>query len=447
MQQYRVKTSGAMARMAASMFTLGAAALLCGAAVPAADAPTRADQVLFSGADGDVGALQAALPHLADPIVATLARLEIAAARLDEVAVRREIAAYDALHDHDPARLALAASVDAGAAFARGDYARAEQASRAWLALLDRGDPHNHRQDAAQVHAVAALLARAPAISVTGKGQRIATTRDAADLLRGDVVINGVAQQAVLDTGANLPVVSASLAKKLHLRMIDGDASVGSSSRNAVATRIGVADRMRFAGFTFRNVPFLVLDDSQLALPVGGGYRIDAIIGFPVFRAIGSVTFSDGFLAPRPALLAGPRNLTAAGNDLFVTVGIGRFSAPLHLDTGAKASNLSAIFAERHPEALRGLERSSSRSAGAGGATTQTVAHWRNAPITLAGARTTLADLPIVTTGSDDVSDSTMGTLGQDVLKRFAAYTVDFDTMRFAVRDAPGARAKQPPAR
>ena len=80
MQQYRVKTSGAMARMAASMFALGAAALLCGAAVPAADAPTRADQVLFSGADGDVGALQAALPHLADPIVALAALGWVAAA-------------------------------------------------------------------------------------------------------------------------------------------------------------------------------------------------------------------------------------------------------------------------------------------------------------------------------------------------------------------------------
>jgi hypothetical protein len=194
--------------------------------------------------------------------------------------------------------------------------------------------------------------------------------------------------------------------------------------------------------------PFVV-PDTLLDSRLRGVPNIRFYAGIPLIIAsgqtVGVLSLFDP--APRPALLAGPRNLTAAGNDLFVTVGIGRFSAPLHLDTGAKASNLSAIFAERHPEALRGLERSSSRSAGAGGATTQTVAHWRNAPITLAGARTTLADLPIVTTGSDDVSDSTMGTLGQDVLKRFAAYTVDFDTMRFAVRDAPGARAKQPPAR
>jgi hypothetical protein len=71
-----------------------------------------------------------------------------------------------------------------------------------------------------------------------------------------------------------------------------------------------------------------------------------------------------------------------------------------------------------------------------GGATDHVVAHWKNAPITLAGARVTLADLPVVTADSDDVEDATMGTLGQDVLGRFAAYTVDLDTMRFAVREA-----------
>ncbi len=364
-------------------------------------------------------------------MISALARLEIAAARLKEVEVEREFAAYETLRDHAPERLALAASLLANTAFANGDYARAAWASSLWTARLADCGTDQERDDASQLHEVAALIAKAPPAGVSGNGLRIATKRDKAGLMRAPLTIDGIDQMAVLDTGANLPVLSASLARKLHLHMIDGDASVGSSSRDSVPTRIGIARDVSFAGFKFRNLPFLVLADSALTLPVSGGYRINAIIGFPMLRAIGSFTFGKGFFEPAPALTTGPRNLTAAGNDLFVSVKLGSFQVPLHLDTGAKNSELSARFAKRYPEALRNLVRSTERSAGAGGAVTQSVAQWTNVPISIADVSAVVPVLPIVIGEPEDVADETLGTLGWDVLQQFSAYTIDIGNMRF----------------
>jgi hypothetical protein len=437
MQQYRPESPEAMRWPKFRSLAARTLAILACTTAVANDLSARPDGLLWSGANGEISNLRTALPRVTDPVLAALTRLEIAAAELDQRGVHREIDAYNALHDRDPARLALAASLESSTAFAKGDYALAERASERWLTILDRNDPEHDKLDAAQVHDVAALLAKAPAMRVSGTGARIATSRDTASLLRGHVDINGISEEAVLDTGANLPVLSASLAKAAHARIIDGAASVGSASRSAVATRIGIVDQLNFSGFTFRNVPFLILDDSQLQMPVPGGYRIDAIIGFPVFRAIGSMTFGKGFFRPGPALASGPHNLTAAGNDLYVAVEAGGLNLPLHLDTGAKASELSALFARRHPELLGKLERSTERNAGAGGVTTHPIAHWKSTPVVVAGSAITLADLPIVLADPEDMTDHNLGTLGQDVLQRFSSYTIDLTTMRFRLQNDP----------
>lgn len=54
------------------------------------------------------------------------------------------------------------------------------------------------------------------------------------------------------------------------------------------------AERLEFAGVTLANVAFLVLDDAQLEMPLPGGYKIDAIVGFPVLRMLDRITFEAG---------------------------------------------------------------------------------------------------------------------------------------------------------
>ncbi|MES3045594.1 retropepsin-like aspartic protease [Sphingomonas faeni] len=119
----------------------------------------------------------------------------------------------------------------------------------------------------------------------------IPTMRDKAGLVRAAVVISGLTQNAILDTGANLSVMSASAAKRLGLRIRDGAGRIASPSSGQIVTRVAVADRLVIAGVELAHVASLVMDDAQLSFPIVGGYQIDAIAGFSVFRAVGQTRF------------------------------------------------------------------------------------------------------------------------------------------------------------
>ena len=399
-------------------------------------AASAAQQRAFRAATfGDVGPLVAALPNLHDRPAAALARIEIAAARMDQAGVRRALAAYVATRDHDPTRSARAWALAAQTSFAMGDYAEAARSASRWHAALGARGAASDLSDADQSQMMAGLLALAPPMQVVAAaGMEVPTQRDMAGLLRASVQIAGVEQSAVLDTGANLSTISASAAARLHLRMIDGAATVGSATRRAVPVRIGIADEMRFAGFIFRDVPFLVLDDAQLRFPLGNGYSIEAIIGFPIFRAMGSVTFDQKRFTPGQSVDAGRSSpISMQGNDLLVSLQLGRTAVPLLLDTGGNATSLSREFAQDHPDLLASLPQSDQHVGGAGGISAQRIAVWSNVPVRIGGSSVTLDHIAIETSSPGDTDRKTYGTIGQDLLSQFLAYTIDFRTMRFGV--------------
>lgn len=412
------------------------------AALPAA----RAEALLADAREGEVFSLEAALPRIADPQLAALARARIAASRLQDDAVLRLLTPFFSGEDADPRHLRIAWSIAADASFAAGDYARAAEATGAWQALLAaHGDPDGRAADVAQFHGIATQLAAVPPQAVLAFApETVAVRRDKVGLPRATMTVNGVGQDAVLDTGANLSVVSASTARRLGLRLLEGEASVGSGSRNAVATRLGIAERLEFAGSTLSNVVFLVLDDAQLEMPVPGGYRIDAILGFPVMRALRRIRFdANGSLTPEPvpAEAAGgrtPENLRVIGSDLYVDVAVDGIAVPLHLDTGASRSSLSSRFAQRHPAILRGLPQDRQRVGGAGGATERRIAAWPDVRVRLDQRETRLPELAIVVADSADVDTRGMGVLGGDILGAFASFTIDFARMRFELGEPVG---------
>ncbi|NZA25650.1 retropepsin-like domain-containing protein [Luteimonas sp. SJ-92] len=414
------------------------------APLPAAEV----ESLLADAARGEVFALETALPRIAEPQLTALARARIAAARLDHGEALRQLEPLLAPGaSTDPAHLLLAWPIVADASFAAGDYARAAHATDAWRALLAaHGDPDGRAGDVAQFHAVSTLLAPTrPQTLLAFAPETVATRPDTAGLTRATVTINGHGQDTVLDTGANLSVVSASTAQRLGLHLLDGEASVGSTSRDAVATRIGIAERLEFAGATLADVAFLVLDDAQLEIPIPGGYRIDAILGFPVLQALGRIRFgADGSLAAETseaAADAAPGNLRVVGSDLYVALTIDDLPLSLHLDTGAPQSSLSARFAQRHPARLEGLRRERQQVGGAGGVTTRETALWPGAQVRLDGRETVLPELAIAVEDSADVGTRNLGILGGDVLGAFAAYTIDFARMRLELGEPLDAAA------
>jgi hypothetical protein len=185
------------------------------------------------------------------------------------------------------------------------------------------------------------------------------------------------------------------------------------------------------------NVPFLIIDDANLTFPqVPGGYAIPAILGIPEMRALGRVRMEQAgrlvVLPPAAEGESGPANLHASGNELFADVAVDGHTLPLHLDTGADRTGLTALYAAAEPARVAALQTGSGNFASAGGTRQMRFATWPDAPLTVAGRGFTQPALQISLPG-DGPAPRFNGVLGSDVLRRFESYTLDFQRMRLSL--------------
>jgi hypothetical protein len=199
------------------------------------------------------------------------------------------------------------------------------------------------------------------------------------------------------------------------------------------------------------NVPFLIIDDANLNFPqVPGGYSIPAILGIPEMRALGRVRMEQaGRFTVLPAAGEGgdeaqpaPPNLHASGNEIFADVTVDGRTLPLHLDTGADRTGLTALYAAAEPARIAALRTSQAHFSSAGGTRQMRFATWADAPLTVAGRSFTVPALQIGLPG-DGPAPRFNGVLGSDVLGRFESYTLDFARMRLTL-GAPVAAAAGP---
>jgi predicted aspartyl protease len=201
--------------------------------------------------------------------------------------------------------------------------------------------------------------------------------RDLAGLRRADITIGGVATDAILDTGANFSTINTTMANRMGLLMLDAEVSVGSSSRDAVPSRLGIAERLTIGGAEFANVVFIVLPDADLSF-ANGAYTIEAILGMPVFFEMKRIAFAtvDGkenflFGDRAPAIRGSDRNILYNGNSPLIDLTVSVKGAPrrlsLLLDSGAQQTSFSARVPAEHPSLLEGAATVTSQRGGAGG--------------------------------------------------------------------------------
>ncbi|HET6990317.1 MAG TPA: retropepsin-like aspartic protease, partial [Bacteroidia bacterium] len=134
---------------------------------------------------------------------------------------------------------------------------------------------------------IMSTLKKIPAQTVERNGDLdIKFKRDISSLIRIPVSMNNETGNFILDTGANLSTLSESEAKKMGVKILDVNFDVTSSSRSAVQSKLGVANKLEIGNVIFRNVVFIVLPDKSLSF-LGGIYKIKGIIGLPVIAALG----------------------------------------------------------------------------------------------------------------------------------------------------------------
>jgi predicted aspartyl protease len=283
------------------------------------------------------------------------------------------------------------------------------------------------------------LVGQTP-MAVTHKASgRLDLTHDMAGLVRVPVRINGQAQDAVIDSGAGFSTLSETAAKRLGVRLFDETTSVASASKDAVATRLGVADKLEFGDAVLSNVVFVVLPDAALTF-AGGKYKIDAIMGLPVFVALNRIEMASEagkdslYYGAKPGVAPGEANLLLAGVEPLVLVNADKASGPLRLfiDTGALHTTLNSKAVKDYPALGAAAVNAVARWEGAGGETTDEKAQTiPELTLVIAGRPITVKDIRMV---SKTVVDR-HGSIGQDVLKQGHRWTLDFENMRFSVED------------
>ena len=422
-----------MIRLGKAMVWIGAAALAV-AAPASAQAPATLDALFEAAGRGETAPLSRALERDGDADVEALLRARLAAARFDPTA-GRDAAVRRLAAGSDPAKRRAALFILTASAFAEGDYAEAARIGRELAEALAASGDADRAADAERGWRAAALLAGQPRqarLAPVVEGNTALRT-DRVGLPRIDISVNGQAQEAVFDTGAALSVLSTETARRLGVRIIETETRIGNGVEGTVAARVGIAERVEIAGTVLVNVPFLIIDDSQLTFPLPGGYDIKAIIGMPVMRALGRMRLETGAgrmtVLPPASAPGGPPNLHASSNMVFVDVGIDGRSFPLLLDTGANQTSLTALYAEAVPAAVAGLESRVAATASAGGSRQDRVASWANAPISVAGRSLRLPTLPVALRG-EGPPPRFYGTLGSNALRAFESYTLDFAAMR-----------------
>jgi len=372
----------------------------------------------------------------------------------DEEAVQLLTQAWPPLRRTDLDEAALALRLLADVYDREGLYARSSPLydELDTSGLLNRL-PEVYRQGAKDDAELARVLAGSPVQTIARNGPvHLVTSRNnPLGLITTELTVNGVRSEWILDTGANESVISRSLASQLHLPILPGVAHT-SGGVTGIENELHVAllPSLSLGGVSAHNVVLLVLDDASLTIPNGNGgsYRIAGIIGFPVLRALGRITFHhDGTL---DATVDG--GSASAGSPLelhmlnpVVEAKVEGEPLPFTLDTGASGTNLSVRFFDRFQAEEPRWKKVQTKNFGAGGETTSQSYLVPSLALEVGGRTVALHNLAVTPAAQHADIDTLFGNVGEDLFQSVQSFTFDFTNMRFVMGSplsAPNATRK-----
>ena len=348
--------------------------------------------------------------------------------------------ALPAIRASEPKRAAVgleALADDYIKSFRYGEAARTyDDLLTSFAAQLDPKRLQGTKDDAG----VMRLLRGAPAQTVTWRGPvRLKTVRNSINSLNAELTVNGVPEWWLLDTGANFSVVTRSFAARLGLTPLPGVAQTGSGITGIEnPLQVAVLPTLPVGGAELHNVVILILDDTALKVTIpNAAYQINGIIGYPVFQALGAVTFlrDAWFEAGESARRQGSGAVRMYMKLLtpVILCGVKGHELPFTFDTGASGTELSVRYFERFHDQIGSWKKRLTQSYGAGGIVTRQVYLQPSLDLTVGDKRVSLGDVSISPTRLGSALDELYGNLGQDVVAAFDGFTLDFARMTFSL--------------
>ena len=360
----------------------------------------------------------------------------------DQKAINLLSRSLPTLRRAEPDRLALALRLLANAYDREGLYGR----SNPLYAELETSElisklPETYRQGARDDAELAQVLANSPVQTLTRDGSvRLVTSRkNPLGVITTELTLGSVRSEWILDTGANQSVISRSLATQLHLSILPGVAHTsGGITGTENELHVALLPSLPLGEANAHNVVLLVLDDANLTIPDGNGvsYHIAGIIGFPVLRALGRITFHhdgtlDATVGGGSASDGSPMELRLLNPVTKATVSA--HPLPFTLDTGASSTTLSVRFYQLFQKEKKQWKTSETKSFNAGGETTSQSFLVPTIALGVGGRTITLHKLPVIPTMQHADIDALFGNLGEDLFQSVQSFTFDFPNMRFVM--------------
>jgi clan AA aspartic protease (TIGR02281 family) len=306
-----------------------------------------------------------------------------------------------------------------------------------YVEAFERGEQTSAKDDAATF----ALLQGAPAQTVEGPSEfSVPWKRSKLGSMDVEGTVNGVTVPWIVDTGANLSVVTESWAKKMGLKLSEGSAQTQGITGAENPLKIAVIPELKIGPATVKNVVALVID---LTVNIGPEekYEIPAVLGYPVLEALGRVTLTqDGQMkvSSRPAICAGICPWMDAGSAMFIDdlmpLVAGKISGKnvlFSFDTGAGNTMFSSRYVRDFESEFKDAALGKIGFGGAGG--TKELKGYKQAtvPLEIGGSKSTLKDVAVLNERVGTHLDALDGNLGRDVMEGHKSVTMDLRTMRF----------------
>jgi len=277
------------------------------------------------------------------------------------------------------------------------------------------------------------LLRGAPTQSAEVKAAfTVPVTRDKIGLPEVSVEMGKFQESMILDTGANLSVINASLAQRLGLKLSDSAATSSGIAGRRMAVHTAVIPEVRLGEAKLRNVAVIVINDEDLVIP-DMHYRIPGSIGFPVLSALGRITFfrDARFGVGQKAGPVGEENLFLQRLTPIVAAEVGGMKRLFTIDTGSAGSFFTMRYYLEHKNDFAGQTSSDFDLEGAGGVRTYPAYATGELNIRMGGACIEVNELPVISQSIGLPDEKFYGNVGQSILDLFKSYTFDFQNMTF----------------
>jgi predicted aspartyl protease len=274
------------------------------------------------------------------------------------------------------------------------------------------------------------LAAVAPQKMHKSKEVLLPSYRNAFNHMMTPVVVNGIQEEFIFDTGANLSTITESQAVKMQLKLIDQSVAIASSTQNVVQSKLAVADSLFIGDILFENAVFIVMPDAQLTFPEIN-YAVKGIIGFPVIYQMGEVHLlkNGNIFIPKEVSQKQEQNMFFEGLTPVVRLRSNKSTLLFTFDTGARSSELSLKYFDEHKlQVKRKGEMQKNQRGGAGGNVEVNEYMLFNFPMTIGAHQLSLEKIP-VTLEKYWFNAYFDGNLGQDVFMKFNSLIINFENM------------------